>query len=61
MSDFIFSSCILLVTEKELVDRMKMLEQEKKEILQKVAEVRQRVSCRDFSLTKIQNFEFNVN
>ncbi|XP_035630272.1 transport and Golgi organization protein 1 homolog isoform X3 [Oncorhynchus keta] len=31
-----------LTTEKELVDRMKMLEQEKKEILQKVAELQQR-------------------
>ncbi|XP_031656236.1 transport and Golgi organization protein 1 homolog isoform X6 [Oncorhynchus kisutch] len=31
-----------LTTEKELVDRMKMLEQEKEEILQKVAELQQR-------------------
>nr|XP_046153877.1 transport and Golgi organization protein 1 homolog isoform X2 [Oncorhynchus gorbuscha] len=31
-----------LTTEKELVERMKMLEQEKKEILQKVAELQQR-------------------
>lgn len=61
MSDFILLSWFLFATEKEMVDRMKKLEQEKKEILQKVAELQQQVSCRDFSLTKIQTFEFNVN
>ncbi|KAM9514710.1 transport and Golgi organization protein 1 homolog isoform 1-T1 [Salvelinus alpinus] len=41
MSDFILLSWFLFATEKEMVDRMKKLEQEKKEILQKVAELQQ--------------------
>ncbi|XP_036831456.1 transport and Golgi organization protein 1 homolog isoform X5 [Oncorhynchus mykiss] len=72
---FLFWSSILsvksksyLITEKELVDRMKMLEQEKKEILQKVAELQQRgeelkenqklsEKSATFSLEKIQDLE----